>query len=226
MKAIKRLLLAIGLSVILTISPTKQSHAIVWVVVQQAIIKVLKAMDLMIQRLQNKTIWLQNAQKTLENTMSKLQLDEITNWVDKHKEQYTKYFDELQKAKELISGYNKVKEIMNKQVSLIQEYKAAFNLSKKDPHFTAKEVTYMLQVYSGIVNESLKNLDLLLLVTNDLSTQMTDGKRLDVVSRVDSRIDENLNDLRLFIQQNAKLSLQRTKDEREIQEVKSMYGIQ
>ena len=41
-------------------------------VISQAITKVVRAVDLKIQRLQNKTIWLQNAQKTLENEMSKL----------------------------------------------------------------------------------------------------------------------------------------------------------
>ena len=43
------------------------------------------AVDLQVQRIQNKTIWLQNAQKTLENEMSKLKLDEITDWVQKNK---------------------------------------------------------------------------------------------------------------------------------------------
>jgi hypothetical protein len=46
-------------------------------IIKAAIIKVIKAADLQIQRLQNKTIWLQNAQKTLENKMSQLKLDEI-----------------------------------------------------------------------------------------------------------------------------------------------------
>ena len=41
-------------------------------VIQAGIKKAIKAVDLKIQRLQNKTIWLQNAQKVLENKMSKL----------------------------------------------------------------------------------------------------------------------------------------------------------
>uniref|UniRef100_A0A183CT87 P-loop_TraG domain-containing protein n=1 Tax=Globodera pallida TaxID=36090 RepID=A0A183CT87_GLOPA len=47
-------------------------------VIKAAIKKVVKAVDLMIQRRQNKVIRLQNAQKAIENTMAKLQLDEIT----------------------------------------------------------------------------------------------------------------------------------------------------
>ena len=124
----KKSLIIVAICMALTIVPTQQSNAVVWVVIQQAIVKAIKAMDLMVQRLQNKTIWLQNAQKTLENEMTKLQLNEINDWVSKHKEQYVQYFDELKRVKQAISGYNKVKEVMERQVSLVHEYKTAFNL--------------------------------------------------------------------------------------------------
>ena len=213
------------LSLGLSIAPTQKSHAVIWVVVKAAIKKVIKALDLQVQRLQNKTIELQNAQKALENAMSKLQLDQITDWVSKHKDQYTQYFDELHKVKEAISGYNKVKEIMQKQVQLVGEYKRGFNLFKQDKHFTSDEIAYMLKVYSGIVDESLKNMDQLFLVVNFQSTEMTDGKRLQIVNVVADHIDDTLNDLREFNAQNIKLSLQRAKDDQEIQNVKALYGL-
>lgn len=222
----KKMLMVLMLSMCFVIAPTQKSHAVVWVVVQAAIKKAIRAMDLAVQRLQNKTIWLQNAQKTLENTMSKLQLDEITDWVSKHKEQYAQYFDELKKVKEAISGYKKVKEIMQKQVQIVDEYKRAFNLFRQDKHFTVDEIDYMAKVYSGIVDESLKNIDLLLLVVNALNTEMTDGKRLEIISVAANNIDVTLNDLRDFNSQNVKLSLQRSKDEAEINTVKALYGIQ
>ncbi|MFT3749143.1 MAG: conjugal transfer protein TraI [Agriterribacter sp.] len=220
-KIIVMLLLCVGL----TIAPTQKSHAIIWEVVRQALIAAIKAADIAVQRLQNKTIWLQNAQKTLENTLSKLKLDEISDWLNKNKEQYAKYFDELKKVKELISGYQKVKEIMAKQVRIVEEYKRAFALFKQDKHFTSPEIAYMVQVYTGIVDESLKNLDQLFLVVNALNTKMTDGKRLEIINAVASHIDENLNDLRDFNSQNVRLSLQRAKDEQEVKRVKAMYGI-
>jgi hypothetical protein len=43
-------------------------------VIKAGVKKVVKAVDLKVQRLQNKTIWLQNAQKVLENKLSKLRL--------------------------------------------------------------------------------------------------------------------------------------------------------
>lgn len=221
----KKIIVMVVLCLGLTIAPTQKSHAIVWEIVRQALIAAIKAADLAVQRLQNKTIWLQNAQKTLENVLSKVKLDEITEWVDKHKEQYAKYFDELKRVKEAISGYKKVKEIMEKQVRIVNEYKRAFALFKKDKHFSVKEIEYMVRVYTGIVDESLKNLDQLFLVVNALSTEMTDGKRLEIIGAVANHIDENFNDLRDFNSQNVRLSLQRSKDENEVNAVKALYNL-
>ena len=71
----------------------------------KAIKKVIKAVDLQIQRLQNKTIWLQNAQKTLENKMAKLKLEEISDWVEKQRKLYDDYFQELWKVKSALTYY-------------------------------------------------------------------------------------------------------------------------
>lgn len=221
----KKGIIITALCLMFTIAPTQKSHAIVWEVVRQALIAAIKAADLAVQRLQNKTIWLQNAQKALENVLSKAKLDEISDWVDKHKKQYEQYYDELSKVKAAISGYRRVKDIMTKQVKIVDEYKKAFGLFKQDKHFTEKEIQYMVRVYTGIVDESLKNLDQLFLVVNAFSTEMTDGKRLEIISAVADHIDENLNDLRDFNSQNVRLSLQRSKDENEINAVKALYDL-
>ena len=214
------------LCVVVTIYPTKQIHAVIWTVIKEALIAAIKAADLAVQRLQNKTIWLQNAQKALENTLSKLKLDEISSWMDKHKEQYAQYYDELRKVKEAISGYKKVKMIMQQQLAIVDEYKSALRLFRMDKHFTAAEINYMVQVYSGIIDESVKNLDQLFLVINSFSTEMTDGKRLVIINGVAGAIDENLADLRMFNAENVMLSLRRAKDEAEVKRIKAFYGIQ
>lgn len=222
----KKIIVVLVLSISLTIAPTQKSHAVVWVVVKAALKKVIMAIDLAIQKQQNKVIWLQNAQKTLENTMSKLKLDEITDWVDKQRNLYKEYFDELQKVKSLISYYHRIKEITTAQENIIKEYKRAFALFKQDGHFTAEEIIYMGQVYDGILIESAKNLDQLFLVINSFVTQMTDAKRLEIINAAATNISGTYNDLKLFNTQNIILSLQRSKDENDINTVKALYGIQ
>jgi hypothetical protein len=128
----KRFLMSIGILVIISIAPSKSIYAQdpITLIIKQAVVKVIKAVDLKIQRLQNKTIWLQNAQKVIENTMSKVKLDEITDWVEKQRTLYKDYFDELWRVKSIISYYHRIKEISEKQIRLVEEYKRAWALLK------------------------------------------------------------------------------------------------
>ena len=194
-------------------------------IIKQAVTKVIVAVDLKIQRLQNKTIWLQNAQKTLENKMSEVRLTEITDWVEKQRTLYAKYFDELWRVKAALSYYQRVKDIIAKQLQLVNEYRAAWALFKQDENFTTDELDYMQEVFDGIMDESVKNLDALSLVINAFATQMSDAKRLEIINEVDSQLDENLSDLREFNNQNKMLSLQRASEKGEIETVKRLYGL-
>lgn len=187
--------------------------------------KVIKAIDLGIQRLQNKTIWLQNAQKQIENTLSKLKLDEILDWTKKQRDIYNDYYEELQKVKSIIIYYQRIKEISSKQTRLIEEYERAWNLFKKDQSFKVSELEYMEKVYDGILEESIKNIDQIFLIIDSFSTQMSDLKRLEIINKAADQIDTNYNDLRLFNQQNMLLSLQRAKTDADAKKVKQFYGI-
>lgn len=187
--------------------------------------KVIKAVDLKIQRLQNETIWLQNAQKLIENKMSALKLTEISEWAEKQKKLYADYFDALSKVKNIIAYYHRIKDVTKKQVALVEEYKKAYGLFKKDKHFTPDEIKYMGNVYAGIIDESIKNLDQLLLVINSFSTKMTDAKRLEIIDGAADQIEKNFDDLKMFNNQSVLLSLQRGKSARDIDEVKALYGL-
>lgn len=206
--------------------PSQQTHAQIIEIIQEGVKKVIMAVDLEVQRLQNKTIWLQNAQRELENVLSQTKLTEISDWVQKQKDLYGDYFNELWQVKDAIEYYHKIEEITKKQVSLVKEYQSAYNVFKQDDHFTASEIEYMGKVYTGIIDESLKNLDQLLLVINSFMTQMTDEKRLQIISDAGNAMDENYDDLKTFNSQNMMLSIQRSKDLNEVNVVKQLYGLQ
>jgi len=187
--------------------------------------KVIKAIDLRIQRLQNKTIWLQNAQKQVENVLSKLKLDEISDWTQKQKDLYKGYYEELAKVKSIIIYYQRIREITKKQTQLVQEYERAWNLFKQDTHFKDSEIQYMERVYTGILEESVKNIDQIFLILDSFATQMSDLKRLEIINKAADQIDGNYDDLTMFNQQNILLSLQRAKTEADVNQVKQFYGI-
>jgi hypothetical protein len=194
-------------------------------VIQQAITKVIKAVDLKIQRLQNKTIWLQNAQKTLENQMSKLKLDEIKDWVEKQRRLYDDYFVELWNVKAALANYNRVKIIIERQIQIVNEYRAAWVLFRQDKNFTGDELDAMYLTYSGMLSESSKNLDGLFIVINAFATQMSDAKRLEIVNNTADAIEQNLLDIKQFNDQNKMVSLQRATQKGEIDYVRRLYGL-
>ncbi|WP_433780495.1 conjugal transfer protein TraI [Flavobacterium anhuiense] len=187
--------------------------------------KVIKAIDLRIQKLQNKTIWLQNAQKQVENVLSKLKLDEISNWTQKQKDLYKGYYEELAKVKSAITYYQRIKEITRKQTQLVQEYERAWNLFRQDTHFKDSEIQYMERVYTGILEESVKNIDQIFLILDSFTTRMSDLKRLEIINKAADQIDANYDDLTMFNQQNILLSLQRAKTEADVKQMKQFYGI-
>lgn len=227
MKKYARMLL-LALCISFTVLPVQQANAMqipIEEIIKAGIKKVIKAVDLKIQRLQNKTIWLQNAQKTLENTLSKLKLDEISEWTEKQKEQYREYYEELAKVKAIISYYQRIRDITQKQVRLVNEYQHAWQLIQQDEHFTSDEIEYMSEVYSGILEESLNNIDQITLIVQSFTTTMSDAKRLEIINNAADQVDANYDDLMRFNQQNVLLSLSRAKTSIEVQTVKKLYGL-
>ena len=221
-------LLKILFVVLLSLSPLLKIHAQVPVadVIKNALIKIIKAIDLQVQRQQNKVIWLQNAQKTIENAMSLSRLSEITDWVEKQKTLYRDYYEELSKVKSYIVYYQRVRDISQKQVSLLQQYHRSWNLFKQDKHFTPVELAYMSKIYAGILNESAKNIDQLFLVIHSFQTRMSDAKRLEIINASAQKIEGNYFDLIEFNQQNVMLSLNRAKAYNDVEVMRKYYGVQ
>ena len=178
------------------------------------------------EKLQNQTIWLQDAQKTLENAMAQLQLDGITDWVQKQKDLYAEYYQELSQVKQIIADFDKVKQVIALQTRIVSEYNTAYSRFKQDKNFSASEITYMYNVYSGILDESLKNLDQALLVVNAFVTQMSDAGRMNIIDNAAKGMQKNYNDLKQFNNQNIQLSLQRADENNDLETVKKLYGLQ
>ncbi len=220
------LMILLGTTVMMT-APVQETKAAIPVleIIKQAVIKVIKAIDLMIQRLQNKTIWLQNAQKVLENKLSQLKLTEIAQWTEKQRQLYKKYYDELWQVRKTLATYHRITLIIQRQKQIVQQYKFTWDMVNQDKHFTKSEIDYMYRVYTGILNESLYNLDEIILVINSFKTQMSDAKRLEIINKAGDSIDKNYQDLQQFNNQNIQLSLNRAKDEHEIVAVKKLYGL-
>lgn len=212
-------------TILVSLPQGADAQFVVGSVISSTVGRVIRAIDLEVQRLQNQTIWLQNAQKALENQLSKLKLAEISEQTQKQKDLFDSYYKELQTVKSIIAYYGRIKDMTEKQAALVSQYNHAWSLLRTDQHFSAAELEYMQKVYSGILQESVKNLDEILVIINSFKTQMTDAKRLELIDKAADRIDTNQSDLKEFNNQNYTLSMQRAKDENEVLTLKRYYGI-
>jgi hypothetical protein len=222
-----KIITIVGVSIVMMFSCISSAKAqfVVGEVIKLTVTKVIKAIDLKVQRMQNKTIWLQNAQKVMENQLSKMKLTEISGWTDQQKQLYGGYYTELWKIKSAIAYNQRIKDVAFKQAALVTQYRKAWALFTRDNHFKPEEISYMQKVYSGILNASVQNLDQILLVINGFKTQMTDEERLELINHAGNSLDENYSDLRQFTNQNIKISLQRSRDLADTKSIKALYGI-
>lgn len=195
-------------------------------VIGQIITAVIQAIDVGVQKLQTETIYLQDAQRIVENAMSELKLNDISSWLQKEKDLYSEYYQELWKVKSYISYYDRVKDIISKEQQIISEYNRASSNFQKDSHFTSAELSTMASVYGGLLQQSAENLDQINLVINSFTTQMSDAQRLKIIDDAGAKIDKNYADILKFDQHNMVISLQRTQDENDLNMVKQLYGLQ
>lgn len=195
-------------------------------IIRKGIVKVIKAVDLKIQRMQNETLWLQNAQKAMENTLSESRLAEIADWVEKQRDLYQQYYEELWNVKSTIAFYSGIRELTRKQLRVVEAYKEAWAGVRKDKHFTPQELLYIGDTYLGILQQSLHNLQQVQMVVQSFTLQMTDGQRLELIGRLADDIDGNYSDLKAFNTRNIRISMSRVKDEQDISAVRKIYGLQ
>lgn len=221
-------LISTAILMLLIAIQTRRANAqfIIGDIIKLTVTKVIKAVDLKVQRMQNQTIWLQNAQKALENKLSQFRLTEISNWSANQKQLFSTYYDELWKIKSTIAYYQRIKNVAVRQVALVNDYKRAWALLQQDKHFSSAELQQMTAVYSGILSASERNLDDVMTVVSSGKTQMSDEQRLELINRAADRLDENYSDLRRFNTENQMLSLQRSRDLSDTKTTKLIYGIQ
>jgi hypothetical protein len=132
----------------------------------------------------------------------------------------------IKTVRNTIALYKRVKEVATYQLNILAEYKRAWSLISQDKHFSPNELTYMHNVYTGIMDESVKNLEQLRLVSSSFQTQMSDAKRLELIDAAADKMEVNFSDLREFTDRNMVLSIQRSRTADETATMKAYYGIE
>jgi hypothetical protein len=226
MKKSTTLLIAALFSCLLSLNGERAQAQIPVVSLVTGIIKkVIIALDLKVQQLQNQTIALQKAEQQVENTLHLNSLNDISGWMNKERALYAGYYNELAQVRKVIADYDEVKNIITRQKQLVSEYQNANALFHRDPHFSAPELQYMGNIYDGILQESLRNLEAVMTAVSAFGTQMDDAERWQRIDLAGKAMQTNLDHLRQFNGQNVQISLARSRDEQDRKMVQQLYGI-
>ncbi|GAB3921453.1 TerB family tellurite resistance protein [Mucilaginibacter myungsuensis] len=135
------------------------------------------------------------------------------------------YVNSLLQISPAVKNYGRVAEIISQQASLLSEYKKAFSRFKQSGSFSAGELDYMGKVYSGLVKQSLDNINELTNVLTASKLRMTDDERIRAIDRIYVNSTDKLQFLRYFNRNGVMVSLQRTKETGDALSLKKLYGI-
>jgi DNA repair ATPase RecN len=135
------------------------------------------------------------------------------------------FLDGLLKVSPAVQKYKRIADIINYQLRIVKEYKAAFNRFKQDKNFTPGEIDYLGKVYHNLFNESLKSLDELSVVITSGNLRMTDDERLQAIDRIYSEVENQYSFLRDLNNSTAILSMQRTREQQDIDISRKLYDI-
>lgn len=161
------------------------------------IAKVIKAIDLKVQKLQNQTISLQQAQLVAEHQLSKLKLGEIADWQQKQQQLYTGYFKELQTVRKAVREMPQVKQILAMQSELLETYN---QVARDGMEHNAMDALLAL---SKDVLTSLQD------VINGNGLVMNDAERIKQVSALRDAMQDCLDNIKGLDKENKRFAATR-----------------
>lgn len=135
------------------------------------------------------------------------------------------FLDGLMAVSPEVRKYRKVALIIDQQVLLVKEYKAAYARFSSTGAFHVSELRYMERVYGNLFNKSLKHLDELMMVITAGKLRMADDERLRTIDRIHSDMEEKLQFLREFNNSTTLLSIQREKELKDASVARKIYGL-
>src|SRR3546814_2196912 len=127
------------------------------------------------------------------------------------------FLDGLMEVSPAVRNYHKVAEIVDYQVRLVKEYKAAQNSFMRSGLYAVEELDYIGKVYANLFNNSLRNLDELTLVITANKLRMSDDERLASIDRIHAGVSDMLQFLRHFNSNTTLLGAQRQNEQRDIE---------
>lgn len=134
------------------------------------------------------------------------------------------FLDALLEVSPGVRKYKRIADIINYQIRLVKEYKAAFHEFKNGDAFTPEEIDYLGKVYGNLFKESTESLDELLTVITAGKLRMSDDERLQAIDRIYASVEDQFSFLKEFNSNTAMLALQRKSEKADIDLARKVRG--
>jgi DNA repair ATPase RecN len=135
------------------------------------------------------------------------------------------FLDALEQVSPGVRKYKRISDIVNYQLRIVKEYKAAYAHFREEKSFTVQELDYLGKVYSNLFNETLKSLEELAIVITTGKLRMSDDERLQAIDRIYTTVVDQYSFLNEFNNNTALLALQRKSEQTEIKMSRIINGI-
>ena len=135
------------------------------------------------------------------------------------------FLDGLLAVSPAVRNYKRVADIIRYQQKIMQEHKKAFTFFKGTGRFSPEELSYMGKVYSNLFQQSLKNLDELIMVITASNLRMSDDERLQAIDRIFVDVEDKLTFLRAFNSSTKLLAVQRMQEQSEVDLLKQLHDV-
>lgn len=124
-----------------------------------------------------------------------------------------------------VRNYARVADILSMQARLISQYKIQTSLFRQSGSFSVAELSYMSDVYTRLVSQTLEDIGELTNIITAGRLRMSDAERIKSIDRIYANSADRLDFLHAFGNQGIALSLQRSKELANTQTLKQLYGI-
>jgi len=139
---------------------------------------------------------------------------------------HSAFVSSLKAVSPAVGNMAEVAEIIGLEASMVEQFSHKLSGYKQSAWLQPAEVSYINQVYTGLVNNGLELIATLASLTTDGQLSMTDGERIIRIQQIDVDMQRQYRLVQTFTNQTDLLTVQRQQEGNDIETLKGIYGIQ
>jgi hypothetical protein len=139
---------------------------------------------------------------------------------------HSAFYSSLEAVSPTVAHMAEVAEIIDLEASMISQFSRKLSGYRGSAWLQPAEVSYINQLYTGIVNNGVELIAALTSLTTDGELGMTDGERMSRIQQLDMDTKRQYRLVQTFTNQTDLLTVQRQQEGNDISTLKGIYGIQ